>query len=101
MLFIDAAYQHIPDDEVLLPTIWLEPVHPVNRPPLWGVGLEHVETHSPENAYTFRPAVRDEVDFAQLRQPHCQVDEPATAARVERARELLDDALPVKLLTHE
>ncbi|MDA8218052.1 MAG: hypothetical protein M0Z94_10605 [Dehalococcoidales bacterium] len=94
-------HRHIPDDEVLLPTIWLEPIRPADRPPLWGVNLESEDPDCPEGAYTFRPAVRDEADFAQLRQPHYQIDEPATAALVERARELVGDALPVKLLTNE
>lgn len=94
-------YRHIPDDDVLLPTIWLDPVRPAQAGPLWGVELERVRPDDPRGAYTFRPIVRQEADLARLHFPEYDVDDKTTAILVERARELVDDALPVKLWTDE
>jgi hypothetical protein len=96
-------YRHhnIPDDHVLVPTIWLTPVRPANAEPLWGVALPHVEADDPKGAYAFEPIVRDESDLAKLRYPRFSWDRPATEALVERARELTGDILPVKVLTED
>ena len=91
-------YYHIPDDEVVLPTLWVTPIRPAGGPDrLWGVALECFDPHDPAGAYAFRPAVRDEADLARLHYPRYEVDEPATRALVARVRALVDDRLPVKL----
>jgi len=96
-------YRHheIPDDEVLLPTIWLEPVRPAGEARLWGAPLERATPEDPKGAYTFLPIVREEADVARLHYPRYEVDEPATRRLVDRARALLDDLLPVKLFSDE
>ncbi len=95
-------HYHLPDDEVLLPTIWLDPVRPAGGPDrLWGVPLEHVDTHDPKGAYAFQPAVRDEADLARLRYPAYEIDADKTDELVTRVRELMDDRLPVKLSANE
>ena len=35
-------HRYIPDDFVLLPTIWLQPVRPAAPAPLWGVELPRI-----------------------------------------------------------
>ncbi|MHB1134319.1 MAG: uroporphyrinogen decarboxylase family protein [Chloroflexota bacterium] len=95
-------HYNLPDDEVLLPTLWFAPARPrggADR--LWGVPLENIDAHDPAGAYAFRPAVRDEEDLAKMHYPHYEVDEAATAAIVARARELVDDRLPVKLSAND
>jgi hypothetical protein len=94
-------YHHIPDDDVVLPTLWFTPVRPAGQGPLWGVALPKADTHDPAGAYTFEAAVRDEADLAKLRVPRYEIDEAATEALLERVRELVDDQLPVKLVTDE
>ncbi|MHB1005434.1 MAG: uroporphyrinogen decarboxylase family protein [Chloroflexota bacterium] len=114
-------YRAIPDDEVLLPTIWLDPVRPAAGESaaarggavqgsylltwggrrLWGVDLRLPAPDDATGAYGFVAAIEDEADLAKLRYPHYEVDEPATRALVWRTRELVDDLLPVKLYTDE
>lgn len=113
-------HRHIPDDDVLLPTIWLESVRPVENAAasagqlgnsgyspgwggrrLWGLDLRLPKPDDPGGAYGFEPAIKDEADLAKLRYPRYEEDEAATKALVERARELVDDRLPVKLATDE
>ena len=94
-------HHNIPDDDVLLPTIWLDPVRPAGADRLWGVPLERLDSDDPAGAYTFRGALQDEADLAKLHYPRYEVAEPATGQMVERARELVDDLLPVKLWNDE
>jgi len=96
-------YRHheIPDDDVLLPTIWLEPVRPSGEERLWGVALQRATPDDPKGAYTFLPIVREEADIAKLHYPRFEVDEPATQLLVDRARDLLGDLVPVKLFSDE
>ena len=96
-------YRHheIPDDDVLLPTIWLEPVWPSGEGRLWGVALQRATPEDPKGAYTFLPIVREEADLTRLRYPRYEMDEPATRFLVDRARDLLDDLVPVKLWSNE
>jgi hypothetical protein len=112
-------YHHIPDDEVVLPTIWLDPVRPADEASaqgravqgsyllswggrrLWGVDLRLPAPDDAAGAYGFAAAVDGEADLAKLRYPRYEVDQAATATLVQRARELVDDQLPVKLYTDE
>ena len=94
-------HERIHDDHVLLPTIWLEPARPANAPPLWGVEIAHVEADDPGGAYAFDPIVRTEADLAKLSVPRFVWDEAATGERVARARELVGDLLPVKVLSED
>lgn len=112
-------YHHIPDDEVVLPTVWLDPARPADEASaqggavqgsylrswggrrLWGVDLRLPSPDVAGGAYGFEAVVQSEADLANLRYPRYEVDEAATAALVQRARELVDDHLPVKLYTDE
>ena len=94
-------HRMIPDDEVLLPTLWIEPVRPAGADPLWGVPLRRAVPSETGGAYTFLPIVEDEVDLARLQYPRYEIDAPATQCLVEQARELVDDRLPIKLWTDQ
>ena len=94
-------HREIPDDDVLLPTLWLDPVRPAGEDHLWGVPLRRAIPSDPKGAYTFLPIVRDEADLARLQYPRYEIDAPATRRLVDRARELVGDLLPVKLWTDQ
>ncbi len=93
--------REIPDDDVLLPTLWLDPVRPLGEDRLWGVPLQRAVPSDPKGAYTFLPIVRDEADLARLQYPRYEIDAPASRRLVDRARELVGDLLPVKLWTDQ
>jgi len=94
-------HREIPDDDVLLPTLWLEPVRPEGEERLWGVPLRRAVPSDPKGAYTFLPIVRDEADLAQLHPPRFEIDLPATGRLLERAQGMVGGRLPVKLWTDQ
>jgi hypothetical protein len=94
-------HQMIPDDDVLLPTLWLDPVRPEGEGRLWGMPLRRAVPADPTGAYTFLPIVEDEADLARLQYPRYESDAPATRRLVDRARDLVGDRLPVKLWTDQ
>ena len=94
-------HREIPDDDVLLPTLWLDPVRPAGEDRLWGVPLRRAMPSDPKGAYTFLPIVADEADLGRLQYPRYEIDAPATQRLVDRARELVGDLLPVKLWTDQ
>lgn len=113
-------HEHIPDDEVLLPTVW---VNAVRRNPgpsesavsrqwtehsdgveatrLWGLPALRRRTNDPGGAYKVVPAMTSEAEMANLRQPGYDADTTATQTLVERATELVGGSLPVKVKTDE
>ena len=94
-------HREIPDDDVLLPTLWLDAVRPSGEDRLWGVPLRRAVPSDPKGAYTFVPIVGDEADLGRLQYPRYEIDAPATRRLVDRARELVGDLLPVKLWTDQ
>jgi hypothetical protein len=95
-------HREIPDDDVLLPTIWMEPVRLAGSDDrLWGAPLLRAVPDDPKGAYTFLPIVENEADLAKLQYPKYAYDASATKRLIERARELVGDRLPVKLWTDQ
>jgi hypothetical protein len=125
-------HEHIPDDDVLLPTVWIKPVRPemptaaadspsmremasraapseygatywesLQAARLWGMPFQRVWTGDAGGAYRVEPAVTSDTDLARLHQPSYEVDQGATRVLYERAKELVDGRLPVKLATDE
>jgi len=127
-------HNHIPDDEVLLPTIWLDPVRPTlsikpeqestssqsSEPGakiekgvqaygalskgderLWGLPFQVQQSDHTGGAYRVEPVVKDKADMARLHHPKYEVDIEATRLLIEKAEELVDGRLPVKLVTDE
>ncbi len=126
-------YRHrfIPDDNVLLPTLGLNPAKPtatgtgsfqevratggheisgaqgaehselVEMAQLWGLPFKVQQTTASGGAYKVEPVVTSEDDMAQLRHAAYLVDEKATRDLVERATELVGGYLPVKIASDE
>lgn len=146
-------HDHIPDDEVLLPTVWIDPVRPnasvdggdaaaaagtvldpASESPaeiddslralkeqgsriergvqaygalskgdarLWGLPFQVKQTGHNGGAYKVEPVVTTETDMGRLHHPKYEVDERETRLLLERATEIVDGRLPVKLTTDE
>jgi len=109
-------HDHIPDDEVLIPTIWINPVRPsVDGDPsdsgggdfegldskaaarLWGLGFNERRSGGPGNAYAVEPTVTSEADLEKLIRPRYVINEEATQEQIARANELVGGQLPIKL----
>ncbi len=91
---------HIPDDEPVLPTIWLWMPHPPGEDRLWGAPLP-VHRTDPAGSYKPIPPVLEESDLDRLHFPPYEEDQPRGRQLVEEARELVGDLLPVKQHTDE
>ena len=122
-------HDHIPDDDVLLPTVWIRPVRsrapvggvdtaqrvPHVTPPsydaehgegadaarLWGMPFELNRPDDPGGAYKVAPVLTSEADLAHLHHPAYDVDLEETRLLVERVTELVDGRLAVKTVSDE
>ena len=123
-------YKHdnIPDDEVMLPTIWVAPARPRvssvgahvaatdksatlnertygalsrGETRLWGLPFLVRRPEAVGGAYKVEPVVKAEADMASLHWPKYEVDEEATRVLVEQATSLVDGKLPVKIAGDE
>ena len=122
-------HDHIPDDDVLLPTVWVRPIRPrapaggvdaAQRVPLetspsydaehgegadaarlWGVPFELNRTNYPGGAYKVAPALTSEADLAHLHHPAYDVNQEATRLLAERVTEMVDGRLAVKVASDE
>ncbi len=92
-------FKHIPDDDVINPTLWLRALCSAGQPHAWGVPVE-VE-HSTEHwgSYKPQPAIKSPADLEHLRYPVFTIEKDKSAQLVERATELLNGHLTVKLHT--
>ena len=85
------------DDSVIEPWVEVAAVHlGADRPMMWGVNIDVV---APEHggAFAFKPEIKEEGDLSKLKVPDWRLDEAATRQRFERASELLDGILEVRL----
>lgn len=87
--------QHIPDDEPLLPTIWLATPHPPGEDRLWGVSLPVVRT-AERGAYKPVPPIQQEADLEKLHYPPYEEVPSLKNELLEEARELTGGLLPIK-----
>ena len=111
-------HDHIPDDEVLLPTLWVsaarsggasdggasadfEAVDATRTAQLWGMPIKEINTGMVGGAYAVDPVINEDSDMDQLQAPQFEVDEAATALRVEHALNTVDGKLPVHVRTDE
>ncbi len=92
--------RNIPDDEPLLPTVWLGCPHPVGESCLWGVPLSSRRT-SETGSYKPVPPLADRPDVFLLRRPPYEEMPSEKQALIEECQELLGGLLPVKLQTDE
>ena len=123
-------HEHIPDDDVLLPTVWVRAarpqsggressslgelasnVNPVFRQDadehgmedtrLWGLPFRRRRTGDAGGAYKVDPVVTSAADMASLHHPAYEVDAERTRIVLERVTEMVDGRLPVKVETDE
>jgi hypothetical protein len=114
-------HEHIPDDHVLLPTIWINPVRPAanssadsgpqsfniestdgrGEARLWGLPFLRENSGATGGAYRVDPVIRSEDDLSGLHHPRYEVDASATVELCERANALVGGRLPVKVATDE
>lgn len=123
-------HEQIPDDDVLLPTVWVNvarlqvgapesqalgdlaaninpafrqdtDVHEAEDARLWGLPLRRKNTDEAAGAYKVDPVVSSEADMERLHHPPYEVNAERTRIAVERATALVDGRLPVKVATDE
>jgi hypothetical protein len=92
--------QHIPDDEPLLPTIWLTTPHPPGDARLWGVALPVVRTEE-WGAYKPVPPIQEESDLEKLHYPPYEEVPSLKSKMLEAAMELTGGLLPIKFHSDE
>ena len=92
-------YEHIPDDDVILPVLYVVGALNPGSGPLWGLEIGKKESDLVEpghGAYKIiAPLAEDLSRFDELSYPKVSVDMEATALRLEKARELIGDTLAV------
>jgi len=100
---VEAALRHhlIKDDigdDSLIPPFW--PVAAAVRQEgrhTWGVEIRRIRPDSPGGAWRYDPPIKEEADLDRLRAPEFVHNEAETARRLDAARELLGDILPVRV----
>jgi hypothetical protein len=89
------THEHFRDDTVIEGE-WL--VSKTFRDTGWGLESKRIESGSATGAWHFDPVVKVPGDLKKLRFPEVSADPAETGRRVEWHRELLGDALPVRLV---
>lgn len=92
--------ENIPDDEPVLPTIWLFTQHPDGEDRLWGVKTENYQTWE-LGSYKPEPVIQEESDLSFL---HYPVYEELKEERIRCCREVsewVDGILPIKFRSDE
>lgn len=92
---------NIPDDDPLLPTVWLQTPHPHGDTRSWGVPIETHRTDASGGAYKEIAPLVDEKDFERLRMLPYEEDTAARQKLLDDARSLVGDLLPIKLHSDE
>lgn len=92
--------RHIPDDEPLLPTVWLWTPRPAGCPPLWGVPLESRRSAG-HGSYKPVPPLKSEDDLERVTGPTYREDEQAKRELLEQALDLTGGLATVKFRTDE
>ena len=90
----------IGDDEVLEPWVEIQAafVGPESMQDIWGIHITTKETGVKGGSFAFVPAIRKLEDLDRLQVPDHRVDEQATKLLEERANEVLNGILPVRVI---
>lgn len=91
---------NIPDDEPLLPTVWLATPHPTGDERLWGVSCGVARTGQ-RGSYKPIPPVQEEADLSRLSYPPYEELTEQKRLLWEQAHELTGGLLPVKFHSDE
>ena len=87
-------WRSIPDDDLIRPWVALTLPRPPDAGPLWGIELPQERTAERGSSRPI-PVVSGPDDLARLARPHFRWDEARRTELLARARELLDDRLPI------
>jgi hypothetical protein len=87
-------WRSIPDDDLIRPWVALPLPRPPDAGPLWGIELPQERTAERGSSRPI-PVVSSLEDLKRLTRPRFRWDEARRAELLARARELLDDKLPV------
>jgi hypothetical protein len=87
-------WRSIPDDDLIRPWVALTLPRPPDMGPLWGIELPQERTAERGSSRPM-PVIAGPADLRRLAQPRFRWDEAKRAELVARARELLDDKLPI------
>ena len=82
------------DDSVFEPWLTVQAVHKCTG---WGVEIAQKLSDQPRGAYKAVYPLKHIEDIEKLRTPRHEIDEPATAQRVERLKDILGDIITVNL----
>ena len=86
------------DDEVVESWVDIPAVHlGEDRPMMWGVNIDVKYSGQPGGSFAFQPQIKEEADLEKLKVPDWRVHEKATQERYEKASELLDGILDVRI----
>jgi hypothetical protein len=89
----------IGDDEVIEPYVDISSVQfGEDRIMMWGVNIDVHPSQKQGGAFIFKPEIKDEADIEKLKVPDWYVDEKATQLLFEKASELLDGILDVRII---
>lgn len=89
-----AQAKEVPDDTPIDPSVYIFPVYPKNRRPLWGIEAKY-EHDSATQGRRELPVIETEADVEKITAPTFEVDEAATTASIELASALIGGVLPV------
>jgi hypothetical protein len=81
-------YEHIPDDDVILPYVLVGAPRRTDRP-RWGVEAVRQRPEDPDGAWKQVAPFADGIDLSRMARPQFDVDLDATARNVDRAKALL------------
>ena len=86
------------DDEVVEPWVEIPAVHlGEDTGAMWGVRIDVRQSGVSGGSFAFKPEIKEEEDIEKLRIPDWRVDGASTAEKHERACELLDGILDVRV----
>jgi hypothetical protein len=90
-------FRDIDDDDVILPTLWIDAVAE-NTGPAFGLPLRIEVPEYSMGAKRYLPVLAAADDIKKLQKPNGAVNEKKTAEKVLRVREMSGDKIPVKVL---
>lgn len=87
-------WDSLADDSVFEPWVTVSAIH---RCAGWGVEIHRQRSDDPRGSFKIAYPLRETVDLERLRAPRHDIDEEATARRLEEVQQALGDLLPVDL----
>ena len=97
---MEIFHDSIGDDFVLEPWVTVRAAHRVpdnDWPAPWGARMTRTRRGADGGSYTWEPPIRDFADISKLTAPPHEIDEAATARRVERLADAVGDIIEVNV----